>query len=129
MANRTERSPTECQPHSCREHAGPVIIVANRPRCCTGITPTGDDSPSPVALDTESEPVYGPTALDQRLCVLVDRYSSHQPNPDRMLVSDAFHAITASENLAHAEEAADVLRELVARAKHRDRTHREGEER
>lgn len=73
----------------------------------------------PAGRDYEGELIYARTELDGRLDALLDCYSFTGLKPDRLVVSDAVTAICATENLAQADEAVEVLRELVDRAKRR----------
>lgn len=79
--------------------------------------PTDDTIPSGV--DGEGEPLYARTELDERFDALLEEYDDAQPSPEWILVADAFFAVTARENLSHADEAVEILGLLVQRAKKR----------
>lgn len=85
----------------------------------TVMTSLLSDDAIPTSCDEDGEPLYARTELDRRCDALLACYDQSEPNPDAVLVSDAFFAITAPENLAHADEAVALLELLVRRAKHR----------
>lgn len=77
------------------------------------------DDAVPTGFDDEGEPLYADTEPDKRYEALLQGYDSDTSNTDLVLVCDAFLAVIAPENLAHADEAVAVLELLVHRAKRR----------
>lgn len=77
------------------------------------------DDAIPTGVDEEGDPSYAETGLDKRYDALLQQYDNSPPHPEFIVVSDAFFAIIAPENLAHANEAVGVLKLLIERSKRR----------
>lgn len=72
------------------------------------------DDITPIGHYPDGYPRYGDTEVDTRFEDLLGRYqfSPGEPESERMAVANAFTAVVAPENLAHADDAVETLRIL-----------------
>lgn len=70
---------------------------------------------TPVGFYPDGHPMYADTEVDARFYALLYRYrfTPGERGSERMAVADAFSAVVAPENLAHADRVVEALRALT----------------